>query len=68
MKQSQVSSVYKVDIYLIDNTIKNPAKKTSLSIYKLLHTSPTPTQNFQDFLQIFKYTIVMGKKYTVKLV
>lgn len=44
-------------LILINHTFKNPAKETSLP--KLLHTPP---QNLQDFPQIFKYAIVMGKK------
>lgn len=44
-------------LILINHTFKNPAKETSLP--KLLHT---PHQNLQDFPQIFKYAIVMGKK------
>lgn len=46
-------------LILINHTFKNPAKETSLP--KLLHTPP-PTQNLQDFPQIFKYAIVMGEK------
>lgn len=51
-------------LILINHTLKNPAKETSLP--KLLHTPPP--KNLQDFPQIFKYAIVMGKKYLKNLI